>query len=195
MTQIEHSWKSRLGVLCLSGLLLAPSAPSALAAEAPQVSLRFGMYSSYERVAFDWPSRVDYTIVREADHLTIRFAQVGRFADGVLRRGKKQRAQPAAAPGQNGDSYTLIVAPTAQIKDFRNRNAIVLDISGPLLDVAASQPVSVSAAVAPSTKPVATPASEIAPIVLGPLVTSAASVPVAAEPSAEKTAEPARSGY
>lgn len=186
MTQTEQRWKSWLGALCWGVLLLATPVQ---AAEAPQVGLRFGVYSGYERVAFDWPSRVDYTIERQADRLIIHFGKAARFADGVLRRGKKQRALPATAPGQTGDQYTLIVAPTAQIKDFRNRNAIVLDITGPLLDVKVAGAARPDIRAESGTAVAGLSAREVAPLTLAPLPVPAVAgdkvslpEPTAAEP-------------
>lgn len=162
------------------------------AGEAPQVTLRFGAYAAYERVAFDWPEKVDYRLERQGEALIVHFAQPARFSDAALRRAKLARLAPVNGVPVTGERYQLLVSAGARVKDFRNRNTIVLDISGPAL--AAGERVA-AATVASIVVPAAAPAgvaTQLAPLVLAPLHIETA--PTVA-PAADKPAAPRATGH
>ncbi len=171
----------------LFGSLLLFALP-VFAADAPDVTIRAGAHEGYERIAFDWPRTIGYRIERQGDQLTVTFDTAAHFADRALRGGKLRRLATAMPVAPTGLRYSLRIAPNAVVKDFRNRNAVVLDISGPL--PAAPLPSGVAAAPlaagadksAPALAPPASlPSAALPPVALMPIAGPAALAGVAAK--------------
>jgi len=181
--------KPLLALLFL-GCLANSAVQAAEAAE--RVPMRAAGHGNFERIAFDWPRGVSYRVKREENQVTVEFAAAAVFNDTAVRNAKLQKLGGLAqSVDAQGSRYAFVVAPGAQVKDFRNGNNVVLDISGPAvgtvrapakLAAVAEAPATVSAPTA-SVPPPSAKKSEGAPAVgalsLAPVVASPAP-PVAA---------------
>lgn len=207
----------RLLALMIIGIMICLPA----AAEAPvRVPVRVGDHPGFDRLAFDWPRMVPFEIKRDGAQVTVVFAAAAQFVPQANARDKLKRVGGMIADrGAGGSRFAFIVAPGAQIKNFRSGNKVVIDVVGsavgsvakpaqlsaatPAPQAAASPPVQKpSPAVQPAAgTPPATPdKSAVPPVVAAksepvkPAVAAAnapASAPPTAQPSEPMTSAPA----
>ncbi len=97
--------------------------PAAASAESKtDVPVRVGSHQGYGRVVFDTPSRTDYQVTQQDQHVIVRF-------------GAELKINPAPKPPHNVLNITtgageakLTIAPGAAVRDWRFGDRIVIDV-------------------------------------------------------------------
>ncbi len=188
----------------LAALLTALPLAAALADGGPTVPVRVGVHEGYSRVAFNLPSRIDYQVTRQGQHIVVQFA--GNVTIGAANAVPRNVLTITGGAGQ----AEIVVAPGTTVRDWRLGNLVVIDVADP--DAAgggpASQPTGAAQPApaklpAPSATPTATSPSAAPPAAAKPEPTPAqtkseatnrqpqpAPVPVAAPPSPPQAAPP-----
>lgn len=161
------------------------------AASAERISVRTGEHPGFSRLVFDWPTKVDYSVVTEGSTVRVGFSEQATINLTAVREAglKGLRGLDRAGDGSKvgaGLSLRLEVAPGAAVSHFRDGTKVVIDVALPVDSSAEAQAdfdtVADDAPKSPTKKPVtaapevkAKPAPEV----------DAASEPVSA-PDAEK---------
>ncbi|EWY37158.1 hypothetical protein N825_21460 [Skermanella stibiiresistens SB22] len=164
-----------------AALVAALSLSTALGAATAEtvVGVRAGVHPDRNRLVFDWPEAVDYTVAQQGDTVQITFSKPGK-AD--FARVQKTRLRNVPTIGQALADGKLIVQitipPGSAISDFRiNKSGVVLDvIDPPQRDAVAKAPA---------------PAAPQAPAPTPPQVAGAAPRPEPAPPAATPPKTPA----
>lgn len=116
----------------------------------PALPVRVGTHGEFDRIVFDWPQSVSYTIERAGDRLAIRFDRAARLDLSTLSAKLPRWIKPAAVRrGANDLTVELIVPPETRFRDFVNGRSVVLDLF--------------RSATVPSESPPAEPAATPAP--------------------------------
>ena len=133
---------------------LAQIAPGAAAPDAPKpVPMRAESRAGFGRVAFDFPSRVRFSVNRDGDRLLITFTDPRAIGSPeALPRNVR------AATGGAGRAE-IVVAAGAQIRPGRIDNRIVIDILDPTPSAESPPPPPAPAAEAPPAAPAPPPSS------------------------------------
>jgi len=97
-----------------------------LAADPVPVTIRSGNHRDFGRVVFDAPPRVSYRVVRDGDHLTVR------FADDVALAGDPRLPRNVAALHADRTQAVLTVAAGATFHDARFGDHVVIDVFDPV---------------------------------------------------------------
>ena len=116
----------------LAALLGALPLASAFADSLPPVPVRVGNHEGYSRVVFNLPSRTDYHVTQEGQHVVVQFAgdvMIGA-ANGVPRN-------VLTVTGGAGRAE-IVVAPGTIVRDWRLGNVVVIDFMD--RDAAADKP-------------------------------------------------------
>lgn len=111
--------------------MMAVSAFIAGAAEAADsIRVRGWSHDDYGRIVFDWPSSVEYSVSRSGRNLSVRFNKPfdADFAGAIENMPQYLRG---AEVSRNGRTAVLRMAKSFDFKDFRNKNAIVIDLRQP----------------------------------------------------------------
>lgn len=119
----------------------------ALAQEA--LAVRTGSHDGYQRVVFDWPRPVDYTLAREGGTLTLRFTQAARVDLSALSALENVQQARVLAESGEGLQIRLGIAPQSRVRDVKVGERIIVDIYDP--------PTGRVAAAKPQTPPVSAP--------------------------------------
>lgn len=139
----------RLGSLPLAGVVaLLILLPAAQAANAPSASspvlvkVRAGLHDDYERLVFDWPRTVPYTIHREKERVTIRFSAPGRLdaREVPVAHLTRIRNFSSALDPQGHLTVVFAVDAHAALKDFTSGTSIVVDVRGRPVPASAPPP-------------------------------------------------------
>ncbi len=114
------------------------------------LAVRTGSHDGYQRVVFDWPRPVDYTLAREGGTLTLRFTQAARIDLSALTALENiQQARVLAEPGE-GLHIRLGIAPQSRVRDVKVGERIIVDIYDPPTGrVAAAKPQTPSVSAPP----------------------------------------------
>ena len=131
----------------LAALLGALPLASAFADSLPPVPVRVGNHEGYSRVVFNLPSRTDYHVTQEGQHVVVQFAgdvMIGA-ANGVPRNVLTVTSGAGRAE--------IVVAPGTIVRDWRLGNVVVIDFMD--RDAAADKPTTQQtvAAQPPPAKP------------------------------------------
>lgn len=149
---------------------------------APTVAVRAGAHQNYDRVVFDWPRNVKFSIKHSGEQASITFDAAAdmKFTPDV--ETALTRAHGFAAHRDDGHvTVSFTVGPNATLKTFTSSTSVVVDISGK----AASTGAETKAAPLPPA-PIPQPASDKA-------AESKTPVPEASKPAASPTPAPASS--
>lgn len=174
-------------------LLQTVAAPASPAAASTAVTVRTGTHPGFFRLAFDWPSRVEYHIERRGDRVAVVFAQAATINIDALNRNLPAQNRPAQVVLENGATVVLIpFAEVFAINHFRNANTIAIDLTDkpapPSAQVAAAPPAPVLPPV--ETQTVAPKAATEVVVANQPAPPPAAKAAVAAKPAAPPPAGP-----
>lgn len=128
----------------------APSAP-APAPSGPAVPVRTGRHANYDRIVFDWPAPVDFTVAPAAGAARIQFDSPARIDDGAVRRRLPEALRGfSSAPSGSGLAVTVPVPEGRSVNAFRSGPKVVVDVlrdaSGTTVPTAGSQPSQPTAA-------------------------------------------------
>ena len=169
-------------VLLLNGTPLAwaetdPASPPSL-----QLTVRAGVHPDFDRIVFDWPRIVTYSVHHEGSSATLQFeapAQVHFGADFT----HLTRADGFIA-GTDKAGHLVIsfnIDAKATLKDFISDKSVVIDIEGPAVRAASSKADEVAAKAQNIAPPPAVQTPQPAP--------QAAAAPTAPAPRASKEKE------
>ena len=111
-------WSWPLGAV-LGSIWLA----AALADTGPAVPVRVGNHEGYSRVVFNLPSRADYQITQQGDHVVVHFP-----ADVSIGVANAMPRNVLAITGGAGQAE-LVLAPGATFRDWRLGNVVVIDVA------------------------------------------------------------------
>ena len=107
----------------LSAVLGSIWVVAALADAGPTVPVRVGNHEGFSRVVFNLPSRADYQITQQGDHVVVHFpADVSIGAANAIPRNV------LAISGGIGQAE-IVLAPGATFRDWRLGNVVVIDVA------------------------------------------------------------------
>ncbi|NTU77284.1 MAG: hypothetical protein HGA90_05665 [Alphaproteobacteria bacterium] len=142
----------------------------------PRLTLRVGEHPTFDRLVFDGPRGLAYTLRREGSTVTLAFSAPAKV--DLRPAANLSRARHLAVVAETPKlSLRFTVAPKALLKDFVSASSIVIDISGPNASAEIPPP-------APS-KP-EPPKAEEKP---APVSESAKPAPIASPPPVSETKE------
>ncbi len=106
--------------------------PASGAHPVPAVTVRAGVHPDYDRIVFDWPRSIPYTMQRNGGQVTIRFASAAHADFREIPGAKMTRANHFSS--SNDRQRHLIVSfavdPHATLRDFVSGASLVVDIRG-----------------------------------------------------------------
>jgi hypothetical protein len=174
----------RMLVLFLVGLLslLDCRAPEAWAETTqpltppPIIMVRTGVHTDFDRIVFDWPRQVKYTIHRDGTKIIIHFSSSAQLHIGTdFTHLSRARTLESSSNADGNLTVSFLIGSKATIKDFVSDKSVVIDILG-----ASAPPQSPEAEVVnkgPSTSTsMAAPPVDAKPLVKTPPEASAAPV-------------------
>lgn len=112
----------------------APPPAQPVIPDAPRIvdgilSVRYGLHDAYDRIVFDWPERVPYTVTNDGGLIRISFAAVARIDADALATRLPPRLQLVSAESGSESLEVTIAAPAgARVQDFYNLTKTVIDI-------------------------------------------------------------------
>src|SRR5271165_1318047 len=117
----------RMRSRCLAGSLavfLTALPPAAAFADGgPTVPVRVGIHEGYSRVAFNLPSRIDYHVTQQGQHVVVQFA--GNVTIGAANAVPRNVLAITGGAGQ----AEIVVAPGTTVRDWRLGNLVVIDVA------------------------------------------------------------------
>ena len=113
----------------------APAAakqPTEQTDSAPSVKVRTGVHKGYTRIVFDWPTNVEYGIIRQGGKAVISFGSPARIDLKRLQtRPPKYLSGASSERTSDGVAVTLQVPEQSRLKDFRSGPKVVIDVLVP----------------------------------------------------------------
>lgn len=93
------------------------------------LSVRYGLHDDYDRIVFDWPERVPYTVTNNGGLVEIQFEGSARIDADRLAARLPSRVRLVDASNEGGAlAVSLAVSPGARVVDFYNLTKTVIDI-------------------------------------------------------------------
>lgn len=94
------------------------------------LSVRYGLHDTYDRIVFDWPDRVPYTVSNDGGWVTISFAADAEIDVDRLSGQLPDRRIRLVDVSNGGDGLQLVLAisPGARVRDFYNLTKTVIDV-------------------------------------------------------------------
>ena len=120
-----------------SGTSAAPTvaaAPDDFVPPAPVIvngilSVRYGLHDAYDRIVFDWPERVPYTVRNDNGLIHIRFEAAAEIDAERLESRLPARLRLVAVDTGTGTLELTLAAPAGvRVRDFYNYSKTVVDI-------------------------------------------------------------------
>ena len=105
----------------LAALLGVLPLASAFADSLPPVPVRVGNHEGYSRVVFDLPSRTDYHVTQQGQHVVVQFA--GDVTIGAANGVPRNVLTVTGGAGR----AEIVVAPGTIVRDWRLGNVVVMD--------------------------------------------------------------------
>ncbi len=104
-------------------------------AETPTLNVRAGVHDNFDRLVFDWPQSVAYTLQKDGGRVTVTFDSTAQTAWQTVMLAHVQRATGfvSSADAAGHLIVNFYVNPTANIKDFVSGHSVVIDITGNLV--------------------------------------------------------------
>lgn len=104
------------------------------------IPVRSGELKSFTRIVFDWPFSVDYVIEPGIGTTVVRFSRAAQLDLSELRTNPPRYIHGARAEMLDGKVSAVIeIDPNIEVRDLRDGNKIVLDLSERAPDAAASE--------------------------------------------------------
>ncbi|UEM20188.1 tetratricopeptide repeat protein [Skermanella mucosa] len=157
----------------------AAPAGSGPAASDTVVRVRAGVHPDRNRLVFDWPGAVDYSIARRGDTVQITFSRPGQADFSRLQRVRLRNVPTIGQAAVDGRLIVQItIPPGSEIKDFRTgAGGVALDIVDPPRREAAAPTPPVPT---PPVPTLAAPTPAVAPAPTQPAAPAPAKAPAAA---------------
>ena len=97
----------------------------------PDLDLRVGEHPGFSRLVFDWPMQVGYRVDRAPGRVTLRFDAPARLDLSHFLVHRLQRVS-SVDPFEGEASLTVVLDTTAgaEVRHFRDRNRVVIDVAG-----------------------------------------------------------------
>src|SRR3954471_21963617 len=157
----------RLGAALGAALLLAvgltgAAAPGAVQQTDPVVRVRAGVHPDRNRLVFEWPGSVDYTVAQQGDTVQITFSRPGKADFTAVQRAKLRNVPTVGQTVVDGRLVVQItIPPGSEIKHFRpGSGGVAIDVVDPPKNAAAPAITPAPAIPAASAQaPVLVPAS------------------------------------
>jgi tetratricopeptide (TPR) repeat protein len=150
----------RLGAALGAALLLAvgltgAAAPGAAQQTDPVVRVRAGVHPDRNRLVFEWPGSVDYTVAQQGDTIQITFSRPGKADFAAVQRAKLRNVPTVGQTVVDGRLVVqFTIPPGSGINHFRpGSGGVAIDIVDPPRNAAPAP-----AAVAPAPAAVQAPA-------------------------------------
>ncbi|MGQ9365313.1 tetratricopeptide repeat protein [Azospirillum sp. ST 5-10] len=108
----------------------ADTASGATRPSAGTIKVRAADHPDHTRLVFDWPSPVDYSVQRDGKAVTVLFDRpAGADLSQVDRSRLRNVGNPEQFTASGGGLAVTFVAPVdGDVRDFRNGNAVVVDV-------------------------------------------------------------------
>ena len=106
----------------LAALLAALPLAATFADGGPTVPVRVGIHEGYSRVAFNLPSRTDYHVTQQGQHVVVQFA--GNVTIGAANAVPRNVLSITGGAGQ----AEIVVAAGTTVRDWRLGNLVVIDV-------------------------------------------------------------------
>ncbi len=187
--------KSYLTLLVLAALLVSlPAAAPAQAAETP-IAVRTGLHQDFNRLVFDWPKNIDYTLAQNGSEVTLTFNSSAPIALAKAQNlpliGKLSLEQK-----DNRSIVRFTLPANSRVQHFRNGTFIVIDVRPEKQNAKEKEPEKKAAEKPPAAAAPVITAPAAAPITTATTTTtsttaSAASVASSVAESATPAAESA----
>jgi tetratricopeptide (TPR) repeat protein len=157
-------------------------------APAPAIVVRGGAHADFERLVFDWPHAPAYSMHRDGNLVTVKFAAAGKanFRQALIAHLTHAGDFSTTTDKDGNLVATFTVAANTILQSFTSGNSVVIDIR----NVSAAAPVA-STVKKSEPKPQATIAKAAAPAVATQKVQVAATPAKTAPTPTEKPAVPA----
>src|SRR4051812_25782018 len=153
----------RLGAALGAALLLAvgltgAAAPGAAQQTDPVVRVRAGVHPDRNRLVFEWPGSVDYTVAQQGDTVQITFSRPGKADFAAVQRAKLRNVPTVGQTVVDGRLVVqFTIPPGSGINHFRpGSGGVTIDIVDPPRNAAPAP----AAAVAPAQTMAAAPAAQ-----------------------------------
>jgi len=154
----------------------APSAPVAPAVPATELMVRGGEHTGFNRLVFDWPKTVGYTVEEAGDKVTVAFDRPANLNVTSLRAALPPDVGfLETRPAGKGTAVVLSLPPGMRVRHFASGPRVALDLVRP-----AGTPPPPRANGAPPPPLAPAPGSADQPPALKPLVPPAAPPPPSA---------------
>ncbi|HEY2620633.1 MAG TPA: hypothetical protein VGI78_25055 [Acetobacteraceae bacterium] len=107
----------------LAAFLTALPLAAACADGGPTVPVRVGIHEGYSRIAFNLPSRIDYHVTQQGQHVVVQFA--GNVTIGAANAVPRNVLTITGGAGQ----ADIVVAPGTTVRDWRLGNLVLIDVA------------------------------------------------------------------
>lgn len=120
-----------MGVLLLTCCITDTAGAEPVAASAnAEVSIRTGVHATYDRIVFDWPSKIEYSFRKEGKNVQITFNMPAKFKQSAI-ENLTRITEFAVSETNDGKAQVFWkTAPNAIVKHFINERSVVVDIEG-----------------------------------------------------------------
>lgn len=126
-----------LSILLIGVLIILCCVPDAARAESassipqiPTVTIRTGAHEKYDRIVFDWPTKVSYAFRREGTNIRVVFESPAKFKQAGVEKLTRISGFASRETGKSQTEAAWQVDPDASVKHFVNERSIVVDIEG-----------------------------------------------------------------
>ncbi|WP_029008960.1 tetratricopeptide repeat protein [Azospirillum halopraeferens] len=144
--------------------------PAAAQPSAGTVRVRAADHAAYSRLVFDWPAQVGYSVQRDGRSVTLLFDRPAAADLSQVARARLRNVTNAEQfrTGGGALAVTFSAPPDGDVRDFRNGNAVVVDVYNPGTRTLPAEATAPAAAeppppAAPGQPPIAAPAPAQAP--------------------------------
>lgn len=109
---------------------------------------------SFERIIFDWPHKISYTMERQGDQIRVVFEAPANLKISSLAGEKLRNVSDAQIyRGPSETVLTLDIPADRYVHDFTDGNQIILDVVNPQIAKAPSKPVQLASYPVPAPQP------------------------------------------
>ncbi len=129
--------------LCLGLARLSRAEEPVSAAPTPVIAVRTGNHQDFDRIVFDWPHHVSYSIHHDGTQVRVQFGEAAQINLKRISFDYITRVRDfSAALGQDNHLVaSFTVSAQATVKDFTSGSSVVVDIQGePLAQTKSQKP-------------------------------------------------------